>query len=135
MHQLQNSALPRVPIDTPAVQSRFVVYYDFNYFSQEEWTDSSLEFQIQAKNTPAVLPSSPIKSLGKTVMVFMSYDRTLKQADKTTYNFTYHMYKVTNRPENIAFTYTGCPTSYQTKNGSKLPFSGLIRKFHQNESF
>ena len=40
------------------------------------------------------------------------------------------------KPNFPVFLYTtGCPTSYQTENGSKLRFSGLIRKIHQNESF
>ena len=34
-----------------------------------------------------ILPSSPIKILGKSVKGFMSYDRTYKQTDNRDYNF------------------------------------------------
>ena len=48
----------------------------------------NLEFLIQDKNLPIVIPSSQIKIWGKSVKGFMSYDRTKKQTDKQGFIYT-----------------------------------------------
>ena len=82
---LGNPVLPRLIKVTPAV------YPHLNDFSVKVDT-LNLEFQIQAKNIPVGLPSSPIKIWGKLVQGFLSYDRTNKQTDRQTEITTLYIY-------------------------------------------
>ena len=48
----------------------------------------NLDSQSQANNIPLVVPSSPIKIWGKSVLRFIRYDRAYKQTNRD-YNFIY----------------------------------------------
>ena len=77
--QFYNKLAWEPSIFTPAVYLCWVVNYDFCYFSL------NLESQSQTKNIPLVLPSFPVKIWGKSVKGFLSFDRTRRQTEITTF--------------------------------------------------
>ena len=76
---LGNSALPRL------LKVTLSVYPHWNDFTGKPifcYYIRSFQLKISTKNIPVGLPSSPIKIWGKSVLGFLSYDRTNRQTDK-----------------------------------------------------